>query len=350
MVSGMDREAKAALVRRLLAARQGLAVVTHCLDQIDVGLVSRSIQRSSMDVRADLIELAHGCVSCTLREDVLPVIVEVASLSDVTGVVLVLPEAVEPLGFLEAFASVPLEGSTTTASDHLTIDALVQVIDPAGLTERLESEVTLRDVGLAVDGEDDRRVAEVLVAGIEVADVIVAPDVTETARAVLRVLNAEAEVVGGLGWDARFDWERTTARSDCAFPLPVGGEAESEEVWAFTWICDRPFHPVRLHDCLGDFGESMRGRGTIHLASRPETAVAWDSVGSRIALGLVADVEGVHCTAVSFMGVNGRSDLIRSRLIAATLDDDEMAAGPDQWASLPDPFTDLWNETESEDV
>jgi G3E family GTPase len=112
--------------------------------------------------------------------------------------------------------------------------------------------------------------------------------------------------------------------------------------WGFTWISDRPFHPERLHHCLEDLGLSLRGRGTVHLASRPDLPVEWDSVGSRIALGAQASREAVGVTAVSFVGVNGLAGAIRARLADATLSDAEMAAGAEQWRTWPDPFDDVW--------
>jgi G3E family GTPase len=284
-----------------------------------------------------------------LREDVLPLIARLAGEQGVAGVVLVLPEAVEPLGFLEAFASVVLEGSTKTASDHLEVAHLVQVLGPGDLVELLESQRSLAESGLGVAQDDNRRHAEVLVAGIEAADVIVAPDIGPREVALLRVLNADAEIVDAANWTASFDWERLEHRTDCARPLVVGSEAELEGIWAFTWISDRPLHPGRLHACLEDFGESVRGRGTIHLASRPTVPVVWDSVGSRISLGLAGDGAS-EFTVVSFMGLSGRPEILRARLVEATLDDLEMSAGPGHWRHVPDPFAELWLAHESEDV
>lgn len=308
-----------------------------------MGLVSRSVQWPEGAVDAAVVELKHGCVSCTLREDVLPTIVELAGRDAVGGVVLVLP-AVEPMGFLEAFYCVVLDDAGRTASDHLEIDAVVAVVDSSRLVPWLLAGGRLPDLGMAIGDDDDRTLAEVLVGQIEVAEVVVAAGVTDVELSVLALLNPDVRCLPDLtaGCGQHFIWERTLERSDCALPAAVAGEGVHERAWGFVWISDRPFHPGRLYDCLEDLGLALRGRGTIHLASRPGVAVEWDNVGSRIALGAQSARDTTGVTAVSFVGVDGQEAAIRARLAEATLSDAEMAAGDDVWRTWPDPFIDVW--------
>lgn len=320
-------------------------MVTHCLDQIDVGLVSRSVQWPTGQVEAALVDLQHGCVSCTLREDVLPTLVRMAHSPEVAGVVLVLPEAVEPMGFLEAFYSVVVGEAGRTASEHLDIDSVVAVVDTTRLIPRLTAGERLEQVGLAIGPQDDRTLAEVIVEQVETADVVVAAPAPETELSVLALLNPDARYLTTLsaGCGQHFELDRTLDRVNPSRPTALSPDAVCGGAWGFTWVSDRPFHPERLHRCLDDLGRSLRGRGSALLASRPGAVVEWDSVGSRIALGANSETEHQGVTALSFVGVNELGATLRSRLSEATLDDLEMAAGPHQWQTWPDPFDDLWN-------
>ncbi len=344
VISGIGRADTSGAAEELLAASPDRVVVTHCLDHVEVGLVSRSVRWQDGHVDAAVVDLQHGCVSCTLREDVLPTLVDLSQRAGVAGVVLVLPEAVEPMGFLEAFYSVVLDETGRTASDHLKIDCVVAVVDAERLVPRLAVGERLADVGLAVGEDDDRTLAELIVEQVETADVILTSSATGAELAVLSLLNPDARCVTSLreGCEQHFDWDRTLDRVNRARPAAMAGEVLHRGTWGFTWLSDRPFHPERLHNCLEDLGLSLRGRGTVHLASRPEVSVEWDSVGSRIALGAYPAQEYTGVTAVSFVGVNGLQGAIRARLADATLSDAEMAAGPHEWCTWPDPFHDVW--------
>ena len=353
VISGIGRAVTLGAAAELLAAAPGWVAVTHCLDHVEVGLVSRTVLWPSGHADAAVVDLQHGCVSCTLREDVLPALVEFSQRSDVGGVALVLPEAVEPMSFLEAFYSVVLDEAGRTASDHLAIDCVVAVVDAERLIPRLAVGERLADVGLAIGDDDDRTLAELIVEQVETADVILTSSATDAELTVLSLLNPDARCATTLseGGEQLFDWERTLDRVNRARPAAMAGEVAHRGAWGFTWLSDRPFHPGRLHGCLEDLGLALRGRGTVHLASRPDVSVEWDSVGSRIALGACPAHGYAGVTAVSFVGVNGLEGAIRSRLADATLSDAEMAAGPHEWRTWPDPFSAVWQaHIDQEDV
>jgi hypothetical protein len=95
-------------------------------------------------------------------------------------------------------------------------------------------------------------------------------------------------------------------------------------------------------DQVGDV--SLRGRGYLHLATRPATPVEWDSAGRQLRLGAPdVDIDGAGAR-LSFVGVDVRSWVIRDALDAAVLTDAEMALATPDWAGIDDPFTELWHE------
>ncbi|MCB9411294.1 MAG: GTP-binding protein [Actinobacteria bacterium] len=345
VISGLDRVATYSAGRDLLLGDPHARLVSHCIDQIGVGLVSRTIEAGDGSVSAHLVDLAHGCVACTLREDVLPTLRALALEPGVDRVVLVLPEAVEPMGFLDNFHHVADEDGNTVA-DVCSVVAVVAMIDSPRLVGRLTAAATLADQGLAAGPGDDRHLAEVLVAQIESADVIVAPDATEQQRGVLRLLNAEASLPDRLPAhiDSVFDFVRTTRRTLPASLAEHSHDHREGDAWRVHWRTDRPLHPLRLLTALEQVGDvSLRGRGYLHLATRPTTSVEWDSAGRQLRLG-APDVEVRESGAwLNFVGIDERWWLIRDALDTAVLTDDEMAYAARDWQRIDDPFAGLWS-------
>ncbi len=344
VISGLDRVATYSAGRGLVFGDPHARLVSHCIDQIGVGLVSRTVEAGDGSVSAHLVDLAHGCVACTLREDVLPTLKKLASEPGVDRVVLVLPEAVEPVGFLDNFHHVA-DGEGHTVAEMCSVVAVVALIDSPRLVSRLAAGATLAEQGLAVGPDDDRHVAEVLVAQIESADVIVAPGATEQQRGVLSLLNPEASLPERLPdhIDSVFDFARTTRRTLPASLAEHNHDHRQSDAWRVHWRTDRPLHPLRLLAALEQVGDvSLRGRGYLHLATHPGTGVEWDSAGRQLRLG-APEVELCESGArLSFVGVDERWWLIRDALDAAVVTDAEMAYAARDWHRIGDPFAGLW--------
>lgn len=99
VVAGGTTPAAAAGVERVIGhlrtERAGTAVVHHDLREVGTGVVHRRLRFDHAD-ETEVLELAHGCVSCTLREDVLPILAGLAATPAVTQIVLHLDPALEP--------------------------------------------------------------------------------------------------------------------------------------------------------------------------------------------------------------------------------------------------------------
>lgn len=344
VVAGLDRAAAQGAAHQLLGAGQRSRLVQHCLDQIGVGLVSRTITSGSGAVDSALIDLAHGCVSCTLREDVLPTLRRLAADPGVDSVVLLLPEAVEPAGFLDAFAFVPDERGAT-AAQVCRIRAVVTVVDPPQLLPRLSGDERLADRGQEIGPGDDRSVGEVLIAGVEAADVIIAPRATAAEASLLSLLNGEARICDRAPGRLRstFDFQRCLARTSPAHVDHPAVDGVGEDAWRVHWRSGRPLHPRRLYEALDGIAEiALRGRGHLRLATRPADVVEWDSIGARLRLG-APDIDiDAAASHLCFVGVSDRWHQIGDRLAGAELTDAEMAAPPTAWAAVEDPFDEIW--------
>src|SRR5690242_20720938 len=80
------------VIIRLRTERAGTAVVHHDLREVGEGVVHRRLRFGSPGPDeaddSEVLELAHGCVSCTLREDVLPLLAGLARKPAVEQIVL----------------------------------------------------------------------------------------------------------------------------------------------------------------------------------------------------------------------------------------------------------------------
>lgn len=110
----------------------------------------------------------------------------------------------------------------------------------------------------------------------------------------------------------------------------------------------RPFHPERLAkvvaDCLEphDVGLILRSRGLVRLASRLDRVGSWTSAGKVLAINptsmLSWDVDSPVGQELVIIGRNLLPDRIARTLRAALLGDDELIAGPMEWANYADSF------------
>jgi G3E family GTPase len=306
VVCGPHRSDSLRVARRLLAAHPRRVLVEHDLAQVTDGLVGRTELWGDGRLDAGVVELAHGCVACTVREDVLPALVRLAATPGTEHVVLLLPDVVEPAGFIEAFHGVPLGHRERPASDDCHVSRLVTVVDAEHLVPTVAQGLTLAEAGRAAADADDRTLGELVVRQLETADVVVLSDAGPTERAVVASLNpgvrllSDADVSGDVLPVDTFDLHRALDRGDPSV-VPVDLDRRDDvrrcgDVWSITWQARKPFHPARLGEALTHLTERvLRSRGTIWIAGHPGEMVGWDGVGPRIGLGVAGSwLEGAR--------------------------------------------------------
>src|SRR5690349_9166099 len=118
VLAGFAPAATDAVARSLLVADPSLTLVSHDLSAVRDGVVTRTVRTAAGVIERGRTELVHGCVSCTLREDVLPTLERLSRERPGSDIVLSLPPAIEPA----AVAALPAE---------LTFDSFVTVVEAA---------------------------------------------------------------------------------------------------------------------------------------------------------------------------------------------------------------------------
>lgn len=392
VIAGFRGHASQAVADRLLATDPTLVLVQHDLTGIRVGEVQRTVRTRDTVLEQVRVALVHGCVSCTLREDVLPTLVRLGRSDPGRGIVLLLPEVVEPGTVAGACATCLVDGSPVTR--WLRFDSYITVVDSATLLADLDSTDDLSDRDIQAADADERGLAEVVVRQIEHADTVLLweePGQDPAERLRHRVLAhrlAPWAVHGSLEAADNFDPRtlRDTGRHQPELPEPVARGLEGYRLgvhqpagdWgvnAVMFRARRPMHPQRLHRALESLaGQVLRARGHLWLATHPQLVLGLESAGAGMTLGslghwlVAADTDswqevsdmrrltaafdwdpyyGDRGNTLALVAVDIDPVALHRELGDCLLSDAELAAGQQQWARLPDPFAPYFTSEES---
>jgi G3E family GTPase len=386
VLSGFSPGAVHAAARALLVADDRLLAVSHDLTGLRDGVVRRTVRSADRLLEQTAVELVHGCVSCTLREDVLPTLARLARTRPGSDIVLVLPPAVEPEAVASACAHSLVDGVPVT--ETVRFDSYVTVVDADRFLDDLGSSDDLRDRDLHAADDDHRAVAEVVVHQVEFSDTVIlwsrpGTDTLELNRIGTLVHRlAPWAIQVPVGTSRSLDCTgltalvRRTGRHNPGRPGLLGlalegrpiavHDTDSSEVVSLLFESRRPFHPQRLHDALDELtGEVLRGRGQLWIASQPDTVVSFESAGGGVRMGglgywlaalpverwtetsvdrrIAAELSwdpyyGDRRTVLALIGLNLDTTAATALLSACLLTDAELAAGAETWHTLPDPF------------
>lgn len=396
LVTGLDRTAVGRSADAL--AEPGTVTLHHDLSQVDEGRVVRRVRWMDgrvMRERTDEVMLEHGCVSCTIREDLLPMLRRLHRRSSVRRIVLPLDPVLEPERICWAIEHVlvlDMPGFTDgPASRDVRVEATIACVAEDEWLNWSSGDETLAEAGFT-GVDDDRTVAQVAVGQVAFADALVVAgcdpamrDAWGSARltAVLKRLAPQAPIImelpqrpmslllmsrllGGIGDGAR------RGRIDSPHDPLLRDQPPLDADCGVSWVefhADRPFHPGRLHDAIDSLLDGVVcSRGRLWLATRPDQALWLESAGGALHIApggewLAAldaadreevDAERLAMAALRWDDVHGdrhtslvvlvhRADPaeIQEALRAACLTDSEFAAGQTDWKHLDDPFGDF---------
>ncbi|MFD5830813.1 GTP-binding protein [Lentzea sp. NPDC060358] len=266
---------------RVWRDRPGSVLVRHVAGET-------SVCRWVDGVATDL-ELLHGCVSCTVREDLRAV------LGSFGGHTVVLH--LDPL----------LEPDAVRRNLGVDVECVITVLDA---TSWLDD--ALGDASMVTD---QRTVAQVVVAQAEAADVLVLQgDADARTLAVLDRLAPGAHICTP---DAV-----VVCRSARPRLVPLTPESG---VSTAVFTADRPFHPGRLNDALDSLldGTVVRSRGRLWVADEPDVALHLESAGGGLHVGAGGPRDGRTTQIVAI--TLGEPDDITAAFAGALLTDDELS-------------------------
>lgn len=308
----------------------GTLVVEHRFDGHVVRRTTASLSDGVLTSTENGLELAHGCVSCTIRNDLLVLLRQLHRRDDVDRIVVHLAPWLEPEPICLAIKHVRVRVAPGyidgPAALDVAIAAVVTCVDSAAWLDQALGEEEL---------DDGRTHAQVVIGQAEFADVVVLDRANPFVAAVLRRLSPRARVRVGAGGveDALNNLYRDArrGRSDDPHGPLLAGQPPLESRGPISLVefnARRPFHPQRLHAALDLLLDGViRTRGRLWLASNPDRAMWLESAGP----GLRVSSAGKWLTAMSGPERDGVD--AERRALAALGWDDGTAIGIPRWPS-----------------
>lgn len=384
VLSGFLGAGKTTLLNHILTNRDNLkvAVIVNDMSEIniDAALVKSEITLNRAEEK--IVEMSNGCICCTLREDLLIELTQLAKQGRFDYCVIESTGIAEPLPIAETFTFRDEEGMSL--ADIARLDTMVTVVDAVNFMRDYMDALSLKELNAGLGEDDERNIADLLIEQVEFSNVIliskadlVCSDELANLTAVLKTLNRDAEVLPMVMGNTPLSKLLNTGLFDFAKAQQAPGwlqeargthkpETEEYGIASFGYLARRPFHPERfyhyLHDGDWDNGTLLRSKGFFWLASRPEWVGNWSQAGGTMQHGCAgrwwasvpkaewseeyADDIRAHwqepygdCRQeLVFIGQNIDAERAYQELDACLLTDTELAEGEEIWRSYRDDF------------
>ncbi len=385
VLSGFLGAGKTTLLNHILNNREQVRVALIVNDMSEVNIDAALLRDSGANLsrtQEQLVELTNGCICCTLRDDLLQEVSQLAKQGRFDYLLIESTGISEPLPVASTFEFRDEEGFSL--SDIARLDTMVTVVDSANLLRDYASQDFLSDRGETAGEGDERGIVDLLVEQIEFADVVVLNKISEVSLEqkqdiykIIRVLNPDCDVVESdfgqvplarIMNTGRFSFEKAE-QHPLWFKELYGfkdhvPETEEYGIRSFVYRARRPFDPVKFHNFIQEsWAGLIRSKGFFWLATRPRYVGELSQAGALLRTGKRGlwwasipkqywpEDEGWRQSMQPYLDPfwgDRRQELVfigtaalDEGAICAALDDCLVEADnfvPDEWASLYDPF------------
>ncbi|CAN7655750.1 MULTISPECIES: zinc metallochaperone GTPase ZigA [Pseudomonas] len=385
VLSGFLGAGKSTLLNHVLRNRDNLRVAVIVNDMSEINIDGSEVQRDVTLSRSEekLVEMSNGCICCTLREDLLEEVGQLAREGRFDYLLIESTGISEPLPVAETFTFRDEEGRSL--ADVARLDTMVTVVDGVNFLLDYQAAESLASRGETLGEDDERSITDLLIEQVEFADVILISKIDlisqhdrEELIAIVQRLNAQAQILpmvmgqvplGRILDTGLFDFERAAQAPGWLQELRGEHVPETEEygIASTAYRARRPFHPERFFNFIDrpwPNGKLLRSKGFFWLASKPEEAGSWSQAGGLMRHGFAGrwwrfvpknqwpqDEESTAAIMKNWLAATGdcRQELVfigqdidfsqlTAELDACLLTDAEMALGVESWRLLPDPF------------
>lgn len=388
VLSGFLGAGKTTLLTHILNNQSGLKVAVIVNDMSEINIDSQLIQQDRLKVsrtEEKLVKLSNGCICCTLREDLL---MEVKNLAIDGAYDYLLIESTgisEPMPVAETFGFTDESGKTLSEISYL--DTMVTVVDAFNFMRDYEASVSLKEREIESSHGDVRTISDLLISQIEFCNVIIVNKIDLVTRAELKILtnllrrlNPEARIIKSIQGKVspedildtqlfRFDWAAEAPGWMKAMRGQEVSEADEYGISSFVYRSRKPFHPARLREMLAaEWPGVLRSKGFFWIASRMDYSIEWSQAGGACAIEpaakwwacidrdtwptdpmILRDIDvawaepwGDRRQELVLIGQEMDKEDLTQRLNDCLLTEEEMSMGPGFWAQFTDPFPD-WN-------
>lgn len=301
VLSGFLGAGKTTLLNHVLNNREGRRVAVIVNDMSEVNIDADLVRDGASLDRAEekLVEMTNGCICCTLRDDLLQGVRQLAEEGRFDYLLIEGTGIAEPLPVAATFDFRDEAGESL--SDIARLDTMVTVVDAINLTRDFSSADFIADRGESLGEGDTRTLVNLLTEQIEFADVVVLNKVSDAgparldaARKIIRALNPDAKLIetdfsivapDEILNTGRFDFDTASEHPLWAKELYGFAEhvPETEEygISSFVYRARLPFDPSRIHAVLtGDLPGVIRAKGHFWVATRPDWAAEFSLAGA----------------------------------------------------------------------
>lgn len=393
VLSGFLGAGKTTLLNHILNNRKQVRVALIVNDMSEVNIDAALLRDSGANLsrtQEQLVELTNGCICCTLRDDLLQEVTQLAKQGRFDYLLIESTGISEPLPVASTFEFRDEDGFSL--SDIARLDTMVTVVDSANLLRDYASQDFLKDRGEGADEEDERGIVDLLVEQIEFADVVVLNKISEVSdeqrqdiHKIIRALNPDCDVIEAdfgqvplarIMNTGRFNFEKAE-QHPLWFKELYGfkdhvPETEEYGIRSFVYRARRPLDPAKFHDFIAQsWAGLIRSKGFFWLATRPRYVGELSQAGALLRTGKRGlwwasipkqywpEDEGWHQSMQPYLDPfwgDRRQELVfigtetmDEGAICAALDNCLVEAdnfAPDEWASLYDPF-EQWDQRTS---
>ena len=276
-----------------------VAVIVNDMSEVNIDAALVRDGNSSLS-RTDeaLVEMSNGCICCTLREDLLVEVGNLARDGRFDYLVIESSGISEPLPVAQTFTFEQEDGSSLSTIAKL--DTMVSVIDAAAFLRDFRSPDDLKARQMELGEDDERNISDLLLDQVEFADVLVINKAdfgqqrragsaqrparqAQSRRRPSRVRTRPGAARSRHGhWPFRYGSgaaQRRLAQRTSGEHTP---ETEEYGITSFVWRARRPMASDRFMDFLqSPLGASiLRAKGFMWLATRPRMRTVFHQAGT----------------------------------------------------------------------
>ena len=285
LLSGFLGSGKSTLLEHILRNKEGLRCAVIVNDMAELNIDAALLSNKSILQREEkLIQMQNGCICCTLREDLLEEVAQLARGGKFDYLVIESTGISEPMQVAETF-TFDEEAINAVQTTNQTkggarggvleplnklarLDTCVTVIDAANFMSTFDCSQTVRDVQKDADEEDDRNIIDLMCDQIEFSDVIIlnkidliTADEQDKITKILRQFNSTAEIISSAYSKVdlkkilntnKFDIEKASKSAGWLKSLQEKHNPETLEysIGHFIYRARRPFHTKRIEDLM----------------------------------------------------------------------------------------------------
>ncbi|AOM83935.1 GTP-binding protein [Salisediminibacterium beveridgei] len=381
VLSGYLGAGKTSLLNHLLSETniQNTAVIVNDMSEINIDALdvkNRTVHRTD----DQLIEMSNGCICCTLREDLLQEVQQIAEQGGIDYILIESSGISEPVPVAQTFTLID-EEMGIDLSALCQLDTMVTVVDCQRFWHDYGSGESLAERGQEADENDIRDISDLLADQIEFCDVLVlnkadaiSKEALHSMKAVMKRLQPEAKIIetnyGRISPEevlhtGSFDYEKASLSAGWLKELEAEEhtpETEEYGISSFVYRRTRPFHSERFMAWGEAIPEAViRSKGIAWCATRNDVALLYSQAGPSASLDPVSfwvastsaeniqeylaeepgardewdDEFGDRKTELVFIGQNIDREALEAELDECLLTDEEMAG---DWGRFTDPF------------